>query len=1029
MNEISVLMGKLSPIFPSKSNDGLSLKQFLDIENILFLAKRISPKLQVGQVFLLLRGYHLIAHAPNNEQLYLLQQARIKWLQYSSRIQWEQLIEKYFSEKYDGIRLYENIDNLIQITTKNIPVPEREDVYLSNLYEHKTSSSNLRCALEGRYTFHRKNKQIVTVSIPNDISDLLSSSDKTCISSSGMREPITIDISDLLNAANEMRDIAPGDYCYDVLSRNKIKAVTDHNLNYCQKLSIQEVVNIVGMVGAGKTTLIKTLSYYLSKIDKKVVVVLDSVSDVIKMYKDLRQYNINVSPLIGRGEQEKHIKPLVKGSQMYLDMDTSRYLVTSCMLNGACDNENEALTYDERPCFNLKRDNNKKYRCPFFEYCPGTLMLRDAVNANVVVTTVAGLAASRIGSQKTLFLEYVVNQADVVLFDECDKVQKKLDDFFAPNISVHEFMENQADACAKDMKRAPDDVENDANATLYYELVRETPTIYHSIETVLEQIKNNGNRNWKELISCAFSALSILRQLEKDGVDPKLIDSLRQCIYANHSQEGMDDFTLQLSEICEYSCRPSKFEKGFNNQLKRLLQNNSLEVSQDNLLHIKFILKVIYFDRIMDNIDDAAKSVDNEILRENQISDFLQARFIAQQYFLPAAPMGNTFGMIYTSKKELKVYRQYAYGRYMMTALPWLRVNDKGEAIGPHTILFSGSSYAPNSLQCNVNVPVDYILESSQDARDYLNNSDFRTCGALTVISGSGLKDRMSKYNNLLKEIRPDICAEIERPGKVLFVVNSYKESKEVMGYANRLFSELGIEAKSVAVVDEHAPKDENCIVKGDLASFAFRKEKILVAPATVIERGYNIVDENGNSAIRSIFFLVRPMAVPDDIALKIGKLNGFVDTKFFKQKVEDWGEFCESIVTTAGKYWGMMEREYGTSLANLSFNSKLDITATVFNLLLQLYGRSARVSDLKTIDKQPPRVYLADGAFNSKRGQGSYDIIKEISIYLKDLMESIDGGIAKTLYETFYNALKENNNEQLDQDSTDEFLPETFYD
>lgn len=43
--------------------------------------------------------------------------------------------------------------------------------------------------------------------------------------------------------------------------------------------------------------------------------------------------------------------------------------------------------------------------------------------------------------------------------------------------------------------------------------------------------------------------------------------------------------------------------------------------------------------------------------------------------------------------------------------------------------------------------------------------------------------------------------------------------------------------------------------------------------------------------------------------------------------------------------------------------------------------------------------------------------------------MESIDGGIAKTLYETFYNALKENNNEQLDQDSTDEFLPETFYD
>lgn len=124
-----------------------------------------------------------------------------------------------------------------------------------------------------------------------------------------------------------------------------------------------------------------------------------------------------------------------------------------------------------------------------------------------------------------------------------------------------------------------------------------------------------------------------------------------------------------------------------------------------------------------------------------------------------------------------------------------------------------------------------------------------------------------------------------------------------------------------------------------------------------------------------------------------------------------------------------MMEREYGTTLANLSSDSKLDITATVFNLLLQLYGRSARVSNLNLIDKQPPRVYFSDGAFNSNRGTGSYDIIKEITIYLKNLMEFSDGEIAKTLYETFYNALKENNNEQKVEDSTDEFLPETFYD
>ena len=38
---------------------------------------------------------HLITHSPSNEQFYFLQQARIKWLSYSSRIQWEQFLEKW----------------------------------------------------------------------------------------------------------------------------------------------------------------------------------------------------------------------------------------------------------------------------------------------------------------------------------------------------------------------------------------------------------------------------------------------------------------------------------------------------------------------------------------------------------------------------------------------------------------------------------------------------------------------------------------------------------------------------------------------------------------------------------------------------------------------------------------------------------------------------------------------------------------------------------------------------------------------
>ena len=287
MNEINALKAKLSPSFPK--NGELNIKQFLDIENILYLAQQISPQLQASQAYLLLRGYHLIAHTQNNEQLYLMQQARIKWLSYSSRIQWEQFIEKYFSKDYDGIRLYENMDGLVQVSTKNIPVRNREEVYSSNLNEHKSSTNNLSFATEGRYTFHKKNKRIVTVSIDKEDLKLLPHGNRTHSGSRDRREPIMITLTDLLNAANEMRTIVPGDYCYDVLNRNTIKAVDNHAIAPCQYLSIHEVVNIVGMVGSGKTTLIKTLCYYFSKFSKKVVVVLNSVNDVVNMYQDLRR--------------------------------------------------------------------------------------------------------------------------------------------------------------------------------------------------------------------------------------------------------------------------------------------------------------------------------------------------------------------------------------------------------------------------------------------------------------------------------------------------------------------------------------------------------------------------------------------------------------------------------------------------------------------------------------------------------------------------------------------------------------------
>ncbi len=138
---------------------------------------------------------------------------------------------------------------------------------------------------------------------------------------------------------------------------------------------------------------------------------------------------------------------------------------------------------------------------------------------------------------------------------------------------------------------------------------------------------------------------------------------------------------------------------------------------------------------------------------------------------------------------------------------------------------------------------------------------------------------------------------------------------------------------------------------------------------------------------------------------------------------------YANEIKNEGGKFWGVMERDSGCGLANLSDENKRDITATVFISIEQTYGRSSRVGNEEVIDEYPPRIYFADGAFNSGRGDGSFDILKEISAYLEELMIENEN-VATTLYGTFYNSLKEIiNNGSTEEITDDDVPPENFHD
>ena len=370
MKEIKTLKQKLGCYFPA-GND-LDVSTFINVETVLYLLRKISPFLDPACAYVLLRGYQLTNHSRAGEDLYLMQQARRKLICYASRMKWEDDFAKYCDEKYAMIRLYDIQNGKLVKMDKNLPADDRENIYDQFLREEVKSRSYTKIASAGKYVFRLINKESVTVDIPSWFADLgaqeetVSATKKTC------RDKIQFSFQDLLRAAEEMKQIVPDDYCHAVLHANKFHNVIDTTGD----LTIDKVINILGMVGAGKSTLMKVLSYYLSKHGYRVVIVLNTVSEVIQMMRDLSKYKLDVSPLIGKSNQEKYVCALKREGDMYIDEDIAQYLSAPCALNGLVNSSaQEAWEYGERPCYNLRSRSETSsgniFRCPLFHVCPG----------------------------------------------------------------------------------------------------------------------------------------------------------------------------------------------------------------------------------------------------------------------------------------------------------------------------------------------------------------------------------------------------------------------------------------------------------------------------------------------------------------------------------------------------------------------------------------------------------------------------------------------------------------------------------
>ncbi|MEU1221389.1 hypothetical protein [Streptomyces microflavus] len=226
--------------------------------------------------------------------------------------------------------------------------------------------------------------------------------------------------------------------------------------------TVDGIQHLLGIVGAGKSTLRDIIAVHLAKLGKRTTIVVTDVAEVLKL---VRLYNLHTggaaAPVLGSSGRERHAQRLHRrlagrGEHRLLAHDDPAfaYLGTSCVLNIRrqwATSSTEQLAFGEAPCSRLRppsdsrRDKGdgrasewqkKAKTCPYWSVCPRHHGARTLVDALIWVATPAGLIDASPprpqNGERIRYLELACRRSDLVIIDEADRVQMQLDQVFAP---------------------------------------------------------------------------------------------------------------------------------------------------------------------------------------------------------------------------------------------------------------------------------------------------------------------------------------------------------------------------------------------------------------------------------------------------------------------------------------------------------------------------------------------------------------------------------------------------------------------
>ncbi|RPK56834.1 hypothetical protein EES43_23720 [Streptomyces sp. ADI96-02] len=857
--------------------------------------------------------------------------------------------------------------------------------------------------------------------------------------------------------------------------------------------TVDSIQHLLGIVGAGKSTLRDIIAVHLAKLGKRTTVVVSDVAEVLKLVETYNLYTDDAAaPVLGSSGRERHAQRLHRrlagrGEHRLLAHDDPAfaYLGTSCALNvrrREATPSVEPLAFGEAPCSRLRPPSDPRRgaygggrkspwqkrltTCPYWSVCPRHHGARVLVDAHIWVATPAGLIDASPprpqNGERIRYLELACRRSDLMIVDEADRVQMQLDQVFAPaavlasdedkglidELTRHKIRELAASGRTQLSEREVQTFSAALNTA-----TAATDRLYAMLVTDYDL------RCWVR--TGYFSAWTLQLGLlderyplpedggpEHDNHAPrealgKRLDAFRDNPFgdrARRTDEEFGDLTVLLNELLHtgnpentrrrlakvmdevfqlhpayMSARRQEYEEARaewqrrQEELRKRAPRTGREPRktkppkspddwrEELATRFEFTLLLSALEPRLAMINAMWPRVEAALdLGYNQ----MYRRPLDYGPMVPEAPMGNVLGFQFrvsgedqggVRSGELTFFRCSGVGRELLRALPDLASVDGRP--GAHLLLMSGSSWAGESSRYHIRVPVGVIIEPPSEVTERIATEsrmrfEFIDDGDEKLrMSGSDPEDRPDKLRRIARylgegehdlpeggPLERELLSLPSKRGRILLLVGSYVEARLVADTLHNLNQRWHDKVFCLVSDDEEVtPEDEASSVnrarslrRGDVEHLNEIEAEILVAPLLAVERGHNILNDDAEAAIGTVYFLARPNPHPDDLSLAVHALNDWMVRATTTGTFGAWVRGAGTVEEGANEVRRLARSRWYQVLARSMAWSRLGdervpVTWDMLVLMWQVIGRLVRGG-------VPARVVFVDAAFAPNR-------------------------------------------------------------